>query len=287
MATAKNRKVTVSFMGPAATWQAVMPEGTDAQTAFEAAMDSAYFPAAPYEAFTRSDWERNCQYWNTETNKKVLERYRLRCRDDWLSKSPPTSFWLAWYAVSSWTIPPERLLWVGGTYARHPSQFPPEQNQSAWIFDKLRPLGIQPSNFMQKLRRGAKDHALGSNKHLVDEDENLSSPALPLFPFVLTPPQQESMLSAHLWKHGLPSVWYAEGPQLELNQKRYKRIKFFVERRNVAKPLQQEDEGRDLLGDETEKCIALTDFWTLFTAVDGTASGSLFTRSGRTGSAIP
>ena len=56
------------FYGPSSDiWQAVMPEGTDAQTAFEAAMDSAYSPAAPYEAFTRSDWERNCQYWKTET----------------------------------------------------------------------------------------------------------------------------------------------------------------------------------------------------------------------------
>ena len=241
-------------------WQAVVPEATDAQDAFQMAMDLAYSPAAPYEAFTRRDWERNCQYWNTRTYKEVLEKYRLRQRDDWLSKSPPTSFWETWCAVSSWAVPPERLLWVGGTYARHPSQFPPEQHRSAWIFERFRPLGIQPSGFMQKLRRGAKDHALDSNQHLVDEDENFSAPAVPHFPFSLTPQQQESMLSAHLWKHDLPSVWYGEGPQFEMRRERYKRIKFYVERRGVAPPVKQDDEGRDLPERETEKRTTLADF---------------------------
>ena len=46
-------------------WQAVVPEATDARAAFKTALDLAYSPTAPYEAFTRSDWERNCQYWNT------------------------------------------------------------------------------------------------------------------------------------------------------------------------------------------------------------------------------
>ena len=112
-------------------WHAVIPEACDAQGAFSTAMDFTYSPVAPYEAFTRSDWERNCRYWNTETYKAVLEKHAHWHRDDWLSKSPAKSFWETWCAVSSWTVPPEDLLWVGGTYARHPSRFPAEQSEAA------------------------------------------------------------------------------------------------------------------------------------------------------------
>jgi len=207
-------------------WHAVIPEACDAQGAFSTAMDFTYSPVAPYEAFTRSDWERNCRYWNTETYKAVLEKHAHWHRNDWLSKSPAKSFWETWCAVSSWTVPPEDLLWVGGTYALHPSRFPAEQSEAAWIYDHLRPLGLQPSRFFEKLRRGAREDAHDWNGHLEDEGRS-GACAIPIFPFTLTSVQQESMLSAHLWKYGIPSVWYGEGPQLELRRTRFKRIELY------------------------------------------------------------
>ena len=97
----------IFFYGPSSSiWRDVIPEAADAQTAFSKAMDLSYSPAAPYEAFTRSDWERSCQYWNTGAYKEAFDRHCLWNRDDWLSKSQPTSFWVIWCAVSSCTVPP-------------------------------------------------------------------------------------------------------------------------------------------------------------------------------------
>ena len=42
-----------------------------------------------------------------------------------------------WYY---WSCQPQELLWVGGTYARDPKCFPPCQQETAWIYAKLRPL---------------------------------------------------------------------------------------------------------------------------------------------------
>ena len=207
-------------------WQSVVPGTGDAQQAFATAADLSYSPTAPYEAFTRADWERNCQYWNTQTHKEVFDRHRRWDRYDWLDKSPPKSFWETWCSISSWAVPPEELLWVGGTYARHPSQFPAEQSQPTWVHDHLRPLGIQPPRLLCKLRQGARIDAHDWNLHLEDEEGECD---LPFFPFSLTPVQQESMLSAFLWKHALPSVWYGEGAHFELRRERYKRIKFYAD----------------------------------------------------------
>ena len=80
---------------------------------------------------------------------------------------------------------------------------------------------------MQKLRRGGREDAQDWNTHLRDPDR-YDECVVPKFPFQLTPVQQESMLSAHLWNHDLPSVWYGEGPLFELRRERYKRIKFYA-----------------------------------------------------------
>ena len=88
--------------GPSSSiWHEVVPEASTVQEAFSIAVDSGYSPIAPYAAFTRSGWERNCQYWNTQTYEEVLGKYAQWTRDDWLSKSPPKCFWETWCAVAS------------------------------------------------------------------------------------------------------------------------------------------------------------------------------------------
>ena len=52
-----------------------------------------------------------------------------------------------------WPVPPSELLWVGGTYARHPKYFPEHQKEHAWVYGRLRPLGIQPDTFLSKLHQ--------------------------------------------------------------------------------------------------------------------------------------
>ena len=39
------------------------------------------------------------------------------------------------------------LLWCGGTYARRPEDFPPEQSSAAWLEEHLLPLNLQPPSF--------------------------------------------------------------------------------------------------------------------------------------------
>lgn len=103
--------------------------------------------------------------------------------------------------------------------------------EPGWIFEHLRPLGIQPSSFMQTLRRGAYDEARFSDEwtqlYAGSDVENRRG-YIPIFPFTLTPEQQEQMLSAHLSKHGLPSVWYGEGSSLELRRERFKRVRAYA-----------------------------------------------------------
>ena len=204
-----------------------MPEAEDAQIAYLTAIDLAFSPAAPYAAFLRADWERNAGNWRTKAYKTVFDRHQCWNRQDWLDKSPPASFWKTWCEVSSWAVPPQELVWVGGTYARSPSFFPAEQSQADWIFTHLRPLGIQPSAFMLKLRKGAE----GCPPRPVEgiEGKGLGAKIAcvgPVFPFILKPTDQEAMLSAYLWKHDLPSVWYGEGRQLQMRRDRYKHLTF-------------------------------------------------------------
>ena len=52
-----------------------------------------------------------------------------------------------------WPVPPSEMLWVGGTYARHPRYFPEHQKEHAWVYGRLRPLGIQPDAFLAKLHQ--------------------------------------------------------------------------------------------------------------------------------------
>ena len=106
---------------------------------------------------------------------------------------------------------------------------------------------------MQKLRRGSQEQAIKANAHL--EDADLDRSDTPPLPFTLTPRQQESMLSAHLWKHDIPSVWYGEGAQFELRRERYRRIMF-----RVGLRVGSEGEGGSYLpADETESQVALDD----------------------------
>ena len=58
-----------------------------------------------------------------------------------------------------WPVPPSEMLWVGGTYARHPRYFPEHQKEHTWVYGKLRPLGIQPDAFLSKL------HQAGFNRY--------------------------------------------------------------------------------------------------------------------------
>jgi len=204
-------------------WKEVVATSIDSQSGYCIATDSAFSVHAPYQAFLKADWERNCQHWNTTAYKEVLEKHLQWNREDWSTKSPPSSFWTAWCEVASWATPPAELLWVGGTYARSPADFPAEQHESAWIYKHLRPLGIQPSGFMQKLRRGH-SHSAGAVEASIKD-----CPCVPQFPFTLSMENQEAMLSAHLWKHDLPSVWFGEASHLQLRRERYKRVKFYVE----------------------------------------------------------
>ena len=144
-------------------WRDALQSDADPEKILAMLEDPTFSVRAPYHAFTQADWERNCQHWNTQPYRDVTDRYATWSSSDWLSRYPPSTFWETWCQVASWTLAPEDCVWVGGTYARHPKFFPPEQSQHTWIYEHLRPLGIQPSEFMRlKLRRGAKGHANGS-----------------------------------------------------------------------------------------------------------------------------
>ena len=270
----ESRESPPDLYGPSSElWQQVVPDASSPQDAYAMVTGPGFRPHAPYHAFTRTDWERNCAYWGTKTYDAVLAKHKGWPLSQWFDRSPPSTFWTTWCQVASWVVPPGDLLWVGGAYARHPGDFP-GQSDPAWIFEHLRPLGIQPSKFMQTLRRGAADEAQAKivtrpfwakldprvrpyaigwpsypNKHVAMDfnEEQGCIECLPVFPFTLTPAQQEQKLSAHLWKHNMPSVWLGEGSRLSLRQERCKRQVLYAKRRH-------EDSTRD------RKPRALQDF---------------------------
>jgi len=88
--------------------------------------------------FCRSDWARN------GIAAKLSEMPRSR-REKHYAKVTDMA--------QCWPVPPTELLWVGGTYARHPKHFPEYQQEHAWVYGKLRPLGIQPDSFLSKLHQ--------------------------------------------------------------------------------------------------------------------------------------
>ena len=51
-----------------------------------------------------------------------------------------------------WSCEPQQLLWVGGTYARDPKNFPACQQETAWIYANVRPLRIQPPIELMHMR---------------------------------------------------------------------------------------------------------------------------------------
>ena len=113
-----------------------------------------------------------------------------------------------------WPVPPGELLWVGGTYARHPKYVPEHQNEHAWVHGKLRPLGIQPDAFLSKL------HQAGVNRFapieswckIWDEDAMFRH-----FPGALNDTVRAGKLWTYMETHELHhSLWYGR----ELRNKR-------------------------------------------------------------------
>ena len=102
-------------------WKDVVPHADNAQEALLTAMDLTFCPLAPYEAFTRSDRERNCQYGNTETYKALLERHTRWHRVDWINKSRPLEF-LGDLVRSLKLGRPTRRAYLGSWHVRTTSQ---------------------------------------------------------------------------------------------------------------------------------------------------------------------
>jgi hypothetical protein len=92
----------------------------------------------PYATFRRSDWARN------GIAAKLGEMPHSRRQKHYAKVVD---------MAQCWPVPPTELLWVGGTYARHPKHFPEHQQEHAWVYGKLRPLGIQPDTFLSKLHQ--------------------------------------------------------------------------------------------------------------------------------------
>jgi len=105
-----------------------------------------------------------------------------------------------------WPVPPSEMLWVGGTYARHPRYFPEHQKEHAWVYGRLRPLGIQPDAFLSKL------HQAGVNRfapiemwrNIWDEDAMFRH-----FPGTLSDTVRAGKLWTYMETHKLhESLWY-------------------------------------------------------------------------------
>ena len=95
-------------------------------------------PPAPYEQFLDNDWCRYC-LWPRYAGLDGRRRPKNKDRDKLYDMS--------YY----WSVRPEYLLWVGGTYARHPKHFPANQQDTEWIFANLRPLCIQPPTELMRI----------------------------------------------------------------------------------------------------------------------------------------
>ena len=152
------------------------------------------FPTAleePYVTFRKSDWARN------GIAAKLMEMPRSR-REKHYAKVVDIA--------QCWPVPPTELLWVGGTYARHPKHFPEHQKEHAWVYGKLRPLGIQPDTFLSKL------HQAGFNRfapvdlwHKTWDDDVM----LQHFPGTLPDTVRAGKLWTYLETHKLhESLWY-------------------------------------------------------------------------------
>ena len=158
--------------------------------------------ARPYAAFLDSDWARN----GIQAKLRGMPRSR---REKQYSRVAEM--------VGCWPVPPNEVLWVGGTYARHPDYFPPEQQERAWVYAKLRPLGIQPSKFLSTLHQAGRNEfaptelwrrprtpLVGADEEGADVLESATS-----FPGVLPSKVRAGKLWTHLDTHGLhKSLWY-------------------------------------------------------------------------------
>ena len=145
----------------------------------------------PYVVFRRSDWARN------GIAAKLREMPQTR-RKKYYAKVLDM--------VQCWPVPPSEMLWVGGTYARHPRYFPEHQNEHAWVYGRLRPLGIQPDAFLSKL------HQAGVNRfapidlwHKIWDEDAMSRH----FPGTLSDTVRAGRLCTYMETHKLhKSLWY-------------------------------------------------------------------------------
>ena len=101
---------------------------------------------AGYERDFRSDpskWFFNWNYhvlpsnWIDPDNPTKYSKYLL--------KANARCFYSSDFALLPGPIP--LLFWSGGTYARRPEDFPPEQSSAAWLEEHLLPLNLQPPGF--------------------------------------------------------------------------------------------------------------------------------------------
>jgi len=115
---------------------------------------------------------------------------------------------------------------------------------------------------MQKLRKGAYFDAAEDDRRLQQvfhESEHgflfleqlmrfrphrayFTRDRVPQFPFELSVEHEEIMLSAFLWKHGLPSIWFGEGCHFEEVQRRFKYLKFRSEANRSSNKLAKDYE---------------------------------------------
>ena len=119
----------------------------------------------------------NNSYWKNDTELKEArllqfntEGYRTTSEDD---------------QKLEWTkMHPEDLVWVAGTYASRPSDFPDVQKSKAWVYMHLRPLGIQPPEDLVRVRR-------------MECSDDIRA----------------GVLFEYLRSHKLPAVWYGGPPR--------------------------------------------------------------------------
>ena len=156
---------------------------------FEVSGGDASAAAEPYAVFLRSDWARN------GIGAKLREMPRPRRKKHYTRVGN---------MAECWPVPPAELLWVGGTYARHPKHFPEHQQEHAWVYGKLRPLGIQPDSFCSKL------HQAGCNRFAPTDlwcgalDDDFQH-----FPDTLSDTVRAGKLCKYLDAHKLhKSLWY-------------------------------------------------------------------------------